>query len=95
MLQRQGEIGQDGAPIAVPRQQRSPVSSRNAGAARPRLGFVGYFHEVRNELRKVNWPSRSETRNYSIVVLVTLVVMLTLIFVLDYIFSDLAVFLFK
>ena len=33
--------------------------------------FVG---EVRSELRKVNWPTRTEVINYSIVVLVTVLV---------------------
>ena len=39
-----------------------------------------FVNEVRAELRKVAWPTRSETINYSIIVLVALVVMTTLIF---------------
>ena len=95
MLQRQGQLGQDGNPAAAPRQpqQRASLSSRSSNA--PRQSPLGYLREIRNELRKVNWPSRTELRNYSIVVLITLFVMIGLIFVLDYLFSEAAVFLFK
>jgi preprotein translocase SecE subunit len=36
----------------------------------------------------VAWPTRSETINYSIIVLVALVVLTTLIGVLDYLFGN-------
>jgi preprotein translocase subunit SecE len=92
MMQRQGQVGQDGQPLAAP-QQRARLSSRPANA--PRRTPWAYFKEVRNEMRKVNWPSRTEVRNYSTVVLATLIFMVALIFVLDYFFSGAAVFLFK
>ena len=56
---------------------------------------IGYMREVRNELRKVSWPTRLELRNYSLVVLFTLVVLIAIIFVLDYASSEAAIFLFK
>lgn len=95
MLQRQGQLGQDGASAAPPprQPQRAGLSSRPANA--PRQTPLGYLRDVRNELRKVNWPSRAELRNYSVVVLITLVVMIALIFILDFLFSEAAVFLFK
>ncbi len=43
-----------------------------------------FVRETRGELRKVAWPTRTEVRNYSIVVLVTLIILISLIFVLDY-----------
>ena len=46
-----------------------------------------FVREVRSELRKVAWPTRSETINYSLVAL-TLVFMTTLIFGLDWVFSE-------
>ena len=46
-----------------------------------------FLREVRGELRKVVWPSRSETINYSIVVLVTVVVLTRVIYGLDWVFS--------
>ena len=46
-----------------------------------------FLREVRGELRKVAWPSRAETVNYSIVVLVTVVVLTAMIYGLDWVFS--------
>jgi preprotein translocase SecE subunit len=43
----------------------------------------------------VAWPTRAETINYSIVVLVTLIVVGALIFGLDYLFANMAKTLFK
>ena len=47
------------------------------------------------ELRKVAWPTRSETLNYSIIVFVALVVLTSFIFVVDYFFSQLVLKLFN
>ena len=66
-----------------------------ANRPRKRTTPFGYLKEIRTELRKVSWPTRSEVRNYSTVVLVTLLVMLALIFALDYGFSFVTEFLFK
>ena len=43
--------------------------------------------EVRQELRKVIWPTRQELVTYTIVVLVTVVVMTSYVFGLDVVFS--------
>lgn len=91
-MQRQGELGADGEPIATPRSAPTRSVSRPNG---PRTTPFGYIKEVRTELKKVNWPTRQEVRTYSIVVLATLVVLIALIFFLDYLFSEAAVFLFK
>jgi len=56
---------------------------------------LAFLAEVRNELKKVNWPTSLELRNYSLVVLFTLVVLISLIFVLDYAFTEASIFLFK
>ena len=53
-----------------------------------------FLRETRGELRKVAWPTRQEVRNYSIVVLVTLILLIALIFVLDYACSRSVLFLF-
>jgi len=79
MLQRQGEIGADGAPIA----RRRPQPPQ----ARERTPPMQFLREVRAELRKVAWPSRAETVNYSIVVLVTVLVVTAMIYGLDWVFS--------
>ena len=54
-----------------------------------RTGARQFLKEVRQELRKVDWPSRRELISYTVVVLVTVVVMTTYVFGLDLIFSKL------
>ena len=46
-----------------------------------------FLKEVRQELKKVNWPTRQELIAYTIVVLVSVVVLTSLVFGLDYVFS--------
>jgi preprotein translocase subunit SecE len=95
LLQRQGQIGADGQPLATPRQSQPRSAAAIANRPRKRTTPFAYLREVRTELRKVAWPTRAETRNYSTVVLVTLAFMLALIFGLDLGFSKFSEFLFK
>ena len=81
LLQKQGEVDADGEPIRAHRKQP------NSRPPQERTGVVQFLREVRNELRKVAWPSRSETVNYSIVVLVTVIVLGAMIYGLDWVFS--------
>jgi preprotein translocase subunit SecE len=84
MLQRQGQLGADGEPVAQKRARPQPAPKQRDA----RVGPIQFLREVRAELRKVAWPSRSEVINYSIVVLVTVVLLTALIFVLDLFFGD-------
>ena len=88
MLQRQGEIDADGSPVRRrPQQSSAPTHERTSPAQ--------FLREVRGELRKVAWPSRSETINYSIVVLFTIVVLTAMIYGLDWLFSTFVLELFE
>ena len=53
-----------------------------------------YLSEVRAEMRKVAWPTRSEIINSSIIVIIAVTVMTTLIFGFDYVSAKLVLFLF-
>jgi preprotein translocase subunit SecE len=88
MLQKQGQLGADGAPVA--RKRPAPQAPRPAKpvAKEGRTGPLQFLREVRVELRKVAWPSRSETINYSIIVLITVVVLTTYIGLLDVFFGE-------
>lgn len=90
MLQRRGQLGADGAPAlsSEPRQR----ATRQPGS---RTSAVQFAREVRSEMGKVAWPTRAETVNYSVVVLVTLAVLMAAIFGLDYASAKGALFLFK
>ena len=80
MMQRQGQVGADGEPIAQPRdKQRQP-----RGKKEQRASPVQFTREVRSELRKVAWPTRPEVVKYSIIVLITIVIMTTFIALLDF-----------
>jgi preprotein translocase subunit SecE len=87
MMQRQGEVTADGEAAArAPKDRRRAAPTPKASSERtsPRQ----FVKEVRSELRKVAWPTYQETRNYSIVVLLSLVVMTSLIAGIDYVFSN-------
>ena len=97
MLQRQGQLGADGAPTArrapaAAGAGRRPPDPERAGAGKR---FVQYMREVRTELSKVLWPKRPEVVNYSTVVLTTLVLLALLIFGLNYLFARGVHFLFQ
>ncbi len=94
MLQRQGQLGEDGQPVAKQRQRPTPPQPRQK-AREERTGPIQFLREVRAELRKVAWPTRQEVINYSIIVLVCLVVLTSLIFGLDYLFAKAALELFN
>ncbi len=46
-----------------------------------------FFKDVRNELRKVNWPNRKELTVYTGVVLITVFIVATFVGVVDLLFS--------
>jgi preprotein translocase subunit SecE len=98
LLQRQGQMTEDGTPApprrAEPTEQRRPTRPV-AGAPRRRTSPRQFLHEVNVEMRKVAWPTRAETINYSTVVFITLAILMALIFGLDLLFSKLAIYLFK
>ncbi len=86
MMQRQGQVGADGAPVARAPQPR---------ARKQRTSIRQFFREVREELRQVTWPTRSELLNYVAIVATVLVLMTALIYGLNYVFSKVILFMFK
>lgn len=60
---------------------------REAPTVEERTGPTQFAREVRSEMRKVSWPTRTEVINYSLVVFFTVVVLTVLIGVLDWVFS--------
>jgi preprotein translocase subunit SecE len=82
-----------GTPIeraqAVQTARRAQVQER-----RKRTSPRQFLKEVRQELKKVIWPTRQELVTYTIVVLVTVVVLTSFVFGLDVAFSKLVFKLF-
>ena len=54
-----------------------------------RNGVVNFYHETVGELRKVVWPTWTEARNLTIIVLVVILVMAVLLGSFDWLFSQL------
>jgi preprotein translocase subunit SecE len=91
LMQRQGQVGADGAPVARRDTQTRPASRPQ----KERVGAAEFTRQVRAELRKVAWPTRAEVINFSTVVFVALVLLTGLIFGLDYAFGKAVIYLFE
>ncbi len=89
-LERQGEIAEDG----TPKRQRREQSS-GGQPAKERVSPGQFLSEIRVELKRVDWPTRPELVNYSIVVLITVVVLTAMIAGLDYAFGKMVINLFR
>src|SRR4051812_27224597 len=88
-MQRAGQIGADGAPVANRERRAAPGPTRE-DRTRP----AAFVREVRSELKKVSWPTREETIRYSIIVFVAIVILGLFIFAVDLGFGQLTQFLF-
>ena len=62
--------------------------------SRKRVGVFQFLREVRAELKRVHWPSRSEVASYSLVVLVAVTLLTLFVFLLDQMFGQLSLWLF-
>ncbi|HET7235767.1 MAG TPA: preprotein translocase subunit SecE [Actinomycetota bacterium] len=78
------------------RRQGTQVDRAQAAAQRraqlqqqkkERTGARQFLKEVRQELKKVIWPTRRELGTYTVVVLVTVIVLTSYVFGLDVLFS--------
>src|SRR5665213_1198318 len=95
LLQRQGQVDAEGNPAVGTRREPPRVNTQGgprAIGARTKPGE--FLREVRNELRRVASPTRAETLNASIVVLIALIVLTSMIFGMDTLFSKFTLFLF-
>ena len=63
------------AVAAIPKQERKGMQKAS-----------GYFYDVRCEMRKVTWPTRSELRNYTFAVITMLIIFGVLIWAVDTLF---------
>ena len=88
-MQEKQERAQKRAGAGRPRPSTPAASTRRAAAQekQKRTGARQFLKEVRQELTKVDWPTRRELVSYSIVVLVTITVLTAFVFGLDSIFT--------
>ena len=78
-LEKMGALDDEGKQT---RTQRPPKKKSD------RVGPRQYLREVREELRKVAWPTRPEVKRYSIIVVITIIVYTALVGGLDYFFGQ-------
>lgn len=71
-LRRMGTLDEEGKVQRVQRQAPQPK-------ARERVTPAKYLGEVRDEMRKVSWPTNDEVVRYSLVVVATLIVVAALV----------------
>ncbi len=95
-----GEDAPDGRLVGasateLPPRRELREQPRPSGEPQGRTTPRQFLHEVNVEMRKVAWPTRASTINYSTVVLLTLAILMAIIFGLDVGFSKLAIYLFK
>ena len=65
-------------------------SSTASTSTRDENPVVKYFRGTRAELRKVNWPTREETINLTLIIVSVTVVVAIFLGVLDFIFQEVA-----
>ena len=90
LLQRQGYIDEDGQVVQAKRDRAQQAARPGAERTTPRQ----FIREMRAELRKVIWPTKSEVINYSLVVLVFLVVFTTMVAIVDWGFARAVLWIF-
>ena len=73
---------------------RAPERKAAPAQGHERTSPGQFFMEVRGELRRVAWPTRSEVINSTIIVLIAVVFMTTLIFAADYVWAKAVLFLY-
>ena len=77
-----------------PGEKRARPQPGSTDVKRERVGIRGFFGEVKSELKKVAWPTRTEVFNSTVVVLIAVTFMTALIFGFDYASSKFVLFLF-
>jgi preprotein translocase subunit SecE len=89
MKRMQERAERQGKRSTADRGSAPPAAARRAQVAekRKRTGVRQFLKEVRQELKKVDWPNRRELVSYTIVVLATLVVTTLYVSGLDFVFS--------
>ena len=90
LLQRQGELGEDGEPKAAKRTA-APAPRPKEQRTKPKQ----FVKEIRAEMRKVAWPTKAETINYSVIVFVTLIILTAAIAGIDFGMSKAVLWIFE
>jgi preprotein translocase subunit SecE len=83
-LQKKGDTGRDKANRRAASMTKTAPAERKSLWARIRE----YLHEVRQELRKVTWPTREQMIAFTAVTVITSVVLTAVVFGLDIVMKE-------
>jgi preprotein translocase subunit SecE len=83
-LQKKGDSGKDKASRRASAMTKTPTTERKSLWVRLRE----YLHEVRQELRKVTWPTREQMIAFTTVTVITSVVLTAVVFGLDVVMKE-------
>ncbi len=83
-LQKKGDSGRDKAQRRASAMQSKTPAERKSLWARIR----DYLHEVRQELRKVTWPTREQMIAFTTITLITSTVLTGVVFGLDIVMKE-------
>ena len=72
--------------MILPLQEKGPVAK---ATAKKENVVIKYLKETRAELKKVNWPSRQEATNLTLIIIIVTTFMALLLGLIDYIFAKL------
>jgi preprotein translocase subunit SecE len=72
--------------MILPLQEKGLVAK---ATAKKENVVIKYLKETRAELKKVNWPSRQEATNLTLIVIAVTAFMVLLLGLIDYIFAKL------
>ena len=72
--------------MILPLQEKGPVAK---ATAKKENVVIKYLKETRAELKKVNWPSRQEATNLTLIIISVTTFMALLLGLIDYIFAKL------
>jgi preprotein translocase subunit SecE len=72
--------------MILPLQEKGPVAK---ATTKKENVVIKYLKETRAELKKVNWPSRQEATNLTLIVIAVTTFMALLLGLIDYIFAKL------
>ena len=72
--------------MILPLQEKGLVAK---ATAKKENVVIKYLKETRAELKKVNWPSRQEATNLTLIIIIVTTFMALLLGLIDYIFAKL------
>lgn len=59
------------------------ITNIGRGIKKSFSGLIGFFRGCASELKKVKWPDRKEMKNYTLVVLSTIIFLTIFFFIVD------------